>query len=92
MVLTQITKLHANGGLNRVENETLGIYQIGNLDTRRINVGANIKRVRVQQRPNEYAKRIDRRAVSGDTRITVQFPNRRKTCYTQGASFVQRGS
>jgi len=30
----------------------LGIYQIGNLDTRRINVGANIKRVRVQQRPN----------------------------------------
>jgi len=29
----------------------LGIYQIGNLDTRRINVGANIKRVRVQQRP-----------------------------------------
>jgi len=52
MVLTQITKLHANGGLNRVENETFGIYQIGNLDTRRINVGANIKRVRVQQRPN----------------------------------------
>jgi len=51
MVLTQITNLHANGGLKRVENETLGIYQIGNLDTRRINVGANIKRVRVQQRP-----------------------------------------
>jgi len=52
MDLTQITNLHANGGLNRVENETLGIYQIGNLDTRRINVGANIKHVRVQQRPN----------------------------------------
>jgi len=50
MVLTQITNLHANGGLNRVENETLGIYQIGNLDTRRINVGAKIKRVRVQDR------------------------------------------
>jgi len=34
---------------------TLGIYQIGNLDTRRINVGANIKRVRDQQRPNSNA-------------------------------------
>jgi len=55
MVLTQITKLHANGGLNRVESETLGIYQIGNLDTRRINVGTNIKRVRVQQRPNSFS-------------------------------------
>jgi len=31
MVLTQITNLHASGGLNRVENETLGIYQIGTL-------------------------------------------------------------
>jgi len=30
LVLTQITNLHANGGLNRVENETLGIYDRDN--------------------------------------------------------------
>jgi len=34
----------------------LGIYQIGNLDTRRINVGANIKRVRIQQRPKSDSR------------------------------------
>jgi len=51
MALTQINNLNSNGGLNRVENVSFGnFYIIGNLDTRRMNVGANIKHVRVQQR------------------------------------------